>query len=172
MAVSKKMDTFANVAAIIVAESVAGTVAYAKFAFPFSIQDKTALLLARIEYWFGNMSKLDAEANAIYGALIAAPSVVDLTVQSDPVMIDSARVQRVDFGTAGSGQLINQPFVKDFSDLPGGGLLVAPSPLYAAVQGVGASSAVSLWMRMYYTYMQLSTEEYWQLVESRRIISS
>lgn len=172
MAATKKIDTFANVAAINVAEATAGTIAYAKFAFPFSIQDKTALLLSRIEYWFGNVGKLDTTTDAIYGGLIAAPSIVDITVQSDPVMIDSARIHRLDFGTAGSAQLLTQPFIKDFSDLPGGGLLVAPSPLYAAVQGLGASDKVNLWLRMYYTYMQLATEEYWQLVESRRIISS
>lgn len=169
---SKKLDTFANVAAINAAETVAGTIAYAKFAFPFSIQDKMALLISRIEYWFGNVSKLDTTTDAIYGALLAAPSIVDVTVQSDPVMIDSARIQRLDFGTAGSAQLLEQPYIKDFSNLPGSGLLVAPSPLYAAVQSVGASSAVSMWLRMYYTYMELSTDEYWQLVESRRIISS
>lgn len=166
------MDSYANVAALFVTEAVAGTIAYARFAFPFSIMDKMAILVSRIEYWFGNLQQMNSAGDAIYGALLAAGSVVDVTNQADPIIIDSMRLQRLDLGTAASGIIQSFPWVKDFSDLPGGGLLMAPAPLYAAVQGVGGAGTVNLWMRLYYTYMSLSTEEYWELVESRRIISS
>lgn len=172
MASKAKVDTFANVAAIQVSEAVAGTTAYAKFAFPFSIMDKMAILVSRIEYWFGSLNQLNSSFDAVYAALLAGSSIVNINNQADPVMIDSCAVQRIDIGTAASGFFNISPIIKDFSDLPGSGLLMAPSPLYAAVQSTGAGGVMNCWMRLYYTYMELATDEYWQLVESRRIISN
>jgi hypothetical protein len=61
--------------------------------------------------------------------------------------------------------------VKDFAALPGGGIITPPSPLYAFLGSTGAAATLTLAVRFYYTYKSLSTEEYWELVETRRIIS-
>jgi len=167
----KIIDQYANLAAINVVETAAGTLTSAKFSFPFSIMDKMALLVSRIEYWPGAIEQLNSTGDYILGGIIAAASVLDLRDQSDPLVIDSFSLGRLDQGTAATGHLINMPWVKDLSNLPGGGILLAPNPLYVAVKGSGAAGVVSLWVRMYYTYMELATDEYWQLVESRRIIS-
>lgn len=167
-----KIDQYANIAAVYVTEAVAGTQASAKFAFPFSIMDKMGLLVNRIEYWIGNLTQMNSSSDAIYCGLCAASSVVDLTNQADPAIIDTARIQRIDLGAAASGFFVMQPHTRDFASLPGQGILVAPNPLYAIIQGVGCGAVVSMWMRVFYTYMEMSTDEYWQLVESRRIISS
>jgi hypothetical protein len=103
---------------------------------------------------------------------MAASSVVDVNNQADPLIIDSSRMARLDFGTAASGNFFLQPYIKDFADLPGGGLLVAPAPLYAAVKGVGCAGVTGCQIKLFYTSIELATDEYWQLVESRRIISS
>jgi len=171
MAAKSKVDTYANVAAISVTEAVAGTTAYAKFAFPFSIMDKMALVIQRIEYQFGALQQLNGTTDKVVVALTAASGVVDLDNQADPLIIDSARITRLDLGAAASGILLQLPYVKDYTNLAGGGLLVAPSPLYAAIQSTGAAAVMAAWVRMYYTYMELNSDEYWQLVESRRIIS-
>lgn len=169
---SKKMDVYANLAAVKALESAANTLSYALFDFPFSIMDKMGLLINRVEYFFGSISQLNTTGDECIVGLIAAKSISDPTVQNDPVMLDSMKIERDDFGTAASGTINWQPLIKDFSALPGGGILVAPSPLSAFIKATGAAAACQCWIRMYYTYMSLSTEEYWQLVESRRIISS
>lgn len=168
----KKIDSYANVAAIKVVETAANTQTAAKFAFPFSIMDKMALVIQRIEYILGGLTALNSSGDGLYLALTASATLKDITDQADPLMIDSYRHVRLDMGTAASGLILEQPFIKDFTNLAGGGLLVAPSPLYAMAEGVGLASASSSWMRLYYTYLELSSDEYWQLVESRRIISS
>lgn len=168
----KVQDRFANVAAINVIEPAAGTPGYEKFNFPYSILDKMGLLISRIEYWFGSLPQLNSGGDNIIAGLTAQSPVVSLTNQSDPSIIDTARLLRLDYGAAASAELHFQPTLKDFSNLPGGGILVAPAPLYGAVVSTGAGGAMSCWIRLYYTYMELSTEDYWQLVESRRIISS
>lgn len=168
----KTIDKYANVAAMTLTEAVAGTFISAKFTFPFSIMDKMALLISRLEYWPGGLNQLNSSGDYILGGLLAASSVVDMRVQSDPLVIDSFSFGRIDLGAAASGVFVNMPWIKDFSTLPGGGILVAPNPLYLGLLSSGAAGVTNLSIRLYYTYMELETDEYWQLVESRRIISS
>lgn len=173
MATKAKADSQANVAAILVTESAANTFTSAKFNFPFSVMDKMALVIQRIEYWMGGINAgYNGTGDWTIMGLAAAASLVDIEVQSDPLLIDSVKYLRLDYGTAASGFLLQQPFIKDFTTLEGGGILVAPSPLYAVIKGLGEAAATSCWMRMYYTYKEMATDEYWQLVESRRVISS
>jgi hypothetical protein len=169
---TKSKDQYANIAAVNVNEAVAGTAAYARYAFPYSVTDKVAILISRIEYWFSSLTNLNSSTDNVIAALCAASAVVDLANQADPAIVDSTRVVRVDCGAAASGILVNQPFIKEFSSLPGGGILVAPSPLYAAVKSDGAAAVMGCWIKLFYTYKELATDEYWELVESRRIISS
>ena len=165
-------DSYVNVAAVKVQETAANTFTAAKFAFPFSIMDKMGLIINRIEYWFEAMAQMNSVEDSIHALLTAASSVVDITNQADPLIIDSYRIVREDVGVAASGLYVLQPFVKDFSALPGGGILVAPSPLYAAIKGTGCAAVTACWLKLFYTYIELATDDYWQLVESRRIISS
>lgn len=172
MAAKTKIDSYANVAALKVTESAANTQTSTKFAFPFSIMDKMGILMHRIEYEVTNGANLAASVDRVTMALTTAASVTDITDVTDPQIIDSVRFTRYDFGAAASGILLRQPFVKDFSSLPGGGVLMAPNPLYMMVEGFSVAAAFIVQVRLYYTYMNMTTEEYWQLVESRRIISS
>ena len=173
MAGKSTIDSFANIAAVSVTEVTAGVLAYTKFNFPFSILDKIGLIISRIEYWPTiTLNLLNSTTDSFTMGLIAATSIVDIANQADPGILDTSRVMRIDFGTAASAIYVNNPWIKDFSALPGGGILTAPSPLSAAVQSSGAQGAMSAWIKLFYTYKELTTEEYWQLVESRRIITS
>lgn len=167
-----KVDQYSNVAAIYIQESAANTQTSAKFAFPFSIMDKMALVIQRLEYIIGNTpGAFNGSTDLGTMALTAAATIVNIWNQADPLMIDSYQVTRVDIGAAATGFYLNQPYVKDFTNLAGGGLLVAPSPLYGMIQGSGCAAALNGWIKVMYTYLELNSDEYWQLVESRRIIS-
>lgn len=173
MAAKSKTDSYANIAAVSVNEATPGVLATAKFAFPFSIMDKMGLIIQRIEYFFSGLSQLNSDGDFCHvGLTCGIPSTGTLLSQSDPLVLDTCQILRKDFGTAAAGALFNNPFTKDFTNLTGGGLLVAPNPLYAAVISSGAAGITGVWVKLFYTYMELSTDEYWQLVESRRIISS
>ena len=169
---TKKNDTFANFAAVRVAESAANTFTATKFAFPFSIMDKMALIISRIEYWLQTPDSPNSTADTISMGISASAVLADTSNQADPLIIDNMYMMRVDYGTAANGTIYQAPYIKDFSNLVGGGLLVAPSPLYAWIVGSGTSKVNSAWFKLFYTYIELATDEYWQLVESRRIISS
>jgi len=172
MAATKKGDSFANLAAVHPTEGSAGTANFAKFAFPFSIMDKMALIISRIEYWPGSLGGLNTSLDYLLCGVSIASTITDLTNQADPAIVDSLRLMRVDIGTAASGLLLGEPMIKDFSSLAGGGLLVAPAPLYGFVISAGAGGVMDAWVKLFYTYVELAADEYWQLVESRRIIST
>lgn len=172
MAAKSKADSFSNVAAMLVLESAANTQTALKFAFPFSIMDKMALIIQRIEYIMQGLGQLNSTLDYTIAAITAGSVLADMRVQTDPLMVDSVMYTRLDIGAAASGSIMRQPFIKDFTNLPGGGLLVAPNPLYGMVQASGAGGVTSCWFRLFYTYIEMNTDEYWQLVESRRIISS
>jgi hypothetical protein len=173
MAKGKVVDTFANIACLTVVESAANTMTATKFAFPFSIMDKMALVINRIEWDFTAwITALAASADQLRAAITCASTVSDITNGADPLIVDAFRMIRYDMGAAASGWVRETPYIKDFSSLPGGGILVAPNPLYLMIQGASAAAAGTVMARLFYTYMELETDEYWQLVESRRIISS
>jgi len=166
------LDTYANMAAVTATPSVADEFAATKFAFPFSIMDKIGLLVSRIEYFLNAIGSLNSATDYIYTGLASAATLVDPGEPSDSLIIDSIRVIRTDLGAAASGVLVDFPLVRDFSTLPGGGLLVAPAPLYLWTKSSGAAAVMPVQCRLWYTYMELAADEYWQLVESRRVISS
>lgn len=166
------MDKNANVAAVAVAEAAAGTLASVKFNFPFSIMDKMALTINRIEYFFNTPGYLNSSGDYCIIGMCVASTLADANAQNDPLLVDSAVFERIDMGTAASGLFMSRPLVKDLSQIPGQGLMVAPAPLYAFIKSNGASNPCTGWVRMYYTYQELAADDYWQLVESRRIISN
>jgi hypothetical protein len=164
-------DKFANIAATYFAMTTLNTARFVKFDFPFSIMDKVGLLINRMEYIIGGLDKLNSTLDWAIGGLACASTVADTEDTRDPLIVDQYKLQRIDMGTAASGMIVEAPFMKDFSGLPGGGILVPPSPLYAFMDSDGASDVMTLRIRIYYQYLELSPEDYWQLVESRRVVT-
>lgn len=167
----KVVDKYANLAALHVTQSVANTAKYDSFAFPFSIMDKVGLLIHRIEYQVAGLQHLNTSLDCAEAGICSQKDLADPFDITVPSLIDYHVIIREDIGVAASGLLYEAVKVKDFSRLPGGGILVAPNPLYAFLHTGGAADVMNVRIRMYYTYMELAAEDYWQLVESRRIIS-
>jgi len=169
----KAKDSFANYAALTIVESAANTFTSSKFQFPFSIMDKTGLVIQRMEYDLTSFTgAFAATGDTLTFGICVAAAITDVDNPADPLIVDTARIRRSDFGAAASGLAMNFPIIKDFTNLTGGGLLVAPNPLYGFIKGISAGAAGTVAIKLFYTYMELDTDEYWQLVESRRIISS
>ncbi|GAH07378.1 unnamed protein product, partial [marine sediment metagenome] len=76
------------------------------------------------------------------------------------------------FGTAGTALILRKPFTKDFSSLPGGGILVPPNPIYIFAKGNALGSARTVTCRIFYTVRILKAEDFWELVELRRMIGA
>jgi hypothetical protein len=60
---------------------------------------------------------------------------------------------------------IGTPVLKDFSTLPGGGLIIPTAPLYVAMSSSGLASVGIMDVIMYYTFKQMSDADYIELVQ-------
>lgn len=172
-----KKDAFANIATLHVVESAANTLTYAKLETGIALFEKVAWLIHRIEFYLSTLdvAHFAAEADTCYWALLASNTLTTLiggNIVKEPSVIFGQRAKRTDWGAAATGLFIHDPYVNDFSTLPGGGLIVPPNPLYIAVEGNAAPQPFTVDIRMYYSNYQLAgADEYWELVESRRVIS-
>lgn len=165
-------DQYANQAYLKVVESAANTLTYEKLLTGISIFEKVGWVISRIDYLFTLLaSNFAAEADRVEFGLSTSDALSTISMANSPC-IDFNRVTRNDFGTAASGFLNKTPYAKDFSGLPGGGLLVPPNPLYIWVAGNALGAAVTVEARMFYTVKQLKTEDYWELVEIRHMIGA
>jgi hypothetical protein len=113
---------------------------------------------------------MDSTGDEVFFGLTVNPTIVNIANLADPLIVDLVNVQRLDMGTAASGNLHTFPIVRDLNYLPGGGILVAPNPLYAMIEGKTGATPMSVLIRMFYTSLEMSTDEFWQLVQSRRIV--
>lgn len=166
-------DQFANQAIISMVESAANTLTFKKLESGISISDKVAWVINRVEYFSSDFQDTNFNGKddlALFGLSVSNSwSAATLT---ETTIIDFNAVYRRDFGTAATGLFQTMPIVKDFSQLPGGGILVPPVPLYGWVSSSGVVNAITVVARLWYTLLTLTVDQYWELVEARRIISA
>lgn len=176
MAATAIADKFANLASVDVVESAANTLTFKKLEMGFSQFDKLAMILHRIEYYFFYSSAiLNGGGDSATAALTVSgnlTSLVSAGAYKDPAIVDVIQVIREDLGVAASGWFDHLPIRTSFTDFPSGGLIIPPNPLFLGVMGSGAAGPLSCAARLYFTIMKLDPSDYWELVESRRVISS
>jgi hypothetical protein len=168
-----KQDQFANIAHIQVTESAANTLTYKKLETGISLFEKVAWIIHRVAYYLDGGDFANFGGNGDYLEMGISTSDAPTAPSFDEAsFVDIYRMIRNDFGTAGTGTLWPSPFIRDFTNLPGMGLIVPPNPIYLWVKGTAMSAECVVDARLFYTAKTLRAEEYWELVEARRIISS
>lgn len=169
-------DQFSNIATITVTESAGNTLTYKKLETGISLSEKVAWLISRIEYMYTGYPADDfngGQDELHLGLSVSNSRASQVTADAycDPTLLDKYMIN-LGLRTAIGWAWIERPFVKDFANLPGGGILVPPVPLYGWAQGVGLVNATTTVIKLFYSLLQLSTDQYWELVEARRVISS
>jgi hypothetical protein len=158
---------------IVCTESAGSTLTFKKLETGISLFEKMAWLISRVDYFLhlGTLDLMVGAADAVYCALVATDQMTSLAL-TNAAVIDMLYLGTVLRGVAANLTIKECMVSHDLSTLPGGGLLVPPNPLYGAVVGGSLASAATITMKLFYTNYELSVEEYWELVESRRIISA
>lgn len=165
-------DKFVNQAYIEVVESGANTLTFKQLLTGISIYEKVGWIIHRIDYFFPvNDTQFAAKDDYVEFGLSVSDQIVAIGSQFS-ACIDHNELRRTDLGTAASGLFLKQPITKDFSNLPGGGMLIPPNPIFVYVGGNSLVGAVTLRGRMFYTVKTLKLEDYWELVEIRRMIGA
>lgn len=165
-------DVFVNQAFLSVVESAINTLTFNKLETGISIHEKIAWLIARIDYTLDlNPTNFAATSDAVDFGISTSDALSAINLGTTAA-VDFNTVTRFDIGTAASGFFAQMPIGKDFSNLPGGGLLVPPNPLYAWVKGLALGSVMTIRARLFYTVKVLKLEDFWELVELRRMIGT
>jgi hypothetical protein len=150
------------------------TLKFTKVEMGISIADKLAWVIARIEYMIEHFDDVyfNTKAdNLKVGLAVSQSFTAAQCYVNNELIVDMMKFERDDYGTAASGHLNIQPVIHDFSTLPGGGIIVPPSPLYLFAVGTGLAAITSNMIRIYYTLRELAADEYIELVESRRVLT-
>lgn len=168
---AKKTDAFANKFFAECTESAANTLTFQELGTAVDVFSKRAWVLHRLEYQIPAplMSYFAASDDKIAIALTSSNKMSSLLL-ADPAVIDLLDI-KPEFATAVGFQIRVEPFIRDFSSLPGGGLIIAPRPLYLAIKGTSLAGATQVRCRGYYTQMDLAADEYLELVDFYRILA-
>lgn len=171
---SKATDKFVNKAYATVTQSAANTQVYGEINFNIPTFDKVALIISKIEYHFATSAWAEMVANTdqmLFGlttnASLGAITVANL---SNPAVIDINYITNIVVGAVVSLTQVRDPLTIDYTNMPEGGIIVPPRPLYLFFNTAGFVAASTAYVILWFRYLGLSTEDYWDLVESTRVI--
>lgn len=162
-------DKYANVLHDTVAMSAPNTLTFQEIDVGLNLFDKTGILIHKIQADPSAIYQADMLTSADWAqfALVQSTSITFLNITERSV-IDLLEQIVTTHGAPASSQVIDIPLERDYTSLPGGGILIAPKPLYWAVQTAGFASALVTAFRLYFTIVKLKDTDYLELLESRR----
>jgi len=167
---AKKTDAFANKFYGEATETAANTLTFAEIQTNVDVFAKKAWVLHKLEWYLGPgaINAIDAADDVLQAALVSSNKMSALALD-DAGVIDLFELGQL-FNTAVGAELTLMPLARDFTSLPGGGLIIAPRPLYVAVKGTSLAAAQSVAVRGYFTAVDLNADEYLELVDFYRIV--
>ena len=165
-------DKYVNQAFLTVTESAPNTLTFNKLETGIPIYEKVGWLISRLDYFYAvNVTQFPAEGASLSYGLSAQDTLATVGLRNAAV-IDMNFIARHDIGVAASGLWRVTPIAKSFAELPGGGILVPPNPLYVFALGASLAAVQTVDVRMFYTVVKLKPEDFWELVEQRRMIGA
>ncbi|GAI82269.1 unnamed protein product, partial [marine sediment metagenome] len=161
-------DKYANVLTEKITMSAANTLTFQEVNIGLSLFDKAGILISRIEYQptGGTIADLETTGDLIGMAVATSDNIANLGVDQAAVVTYKSLI-RLDLGTAAAGWIFELPLVQDFSQLPGGGILITPKPWYIAMESGGLAAAGICTVRFFFTVVKLTAEMYFELLETR-----
>lgn len=185
MAVKKQLsDQYANIAYLKHTQIGVATLEFSRLDIVSGAllgDKKFGLLLQRAEFYtkaFDAMTDFALEDDYFLYGLCVTDSLADVGLQHPEVL---CQLKFGNYLRQSPGGAVNdivsfpaiEPIVLDFSAF--GGILVPADRLWLyqdTSNSAGAAAGNVLECRLFYTTLELSTEQYWELIEARRIITT
>jgi hypothetical protein len=170
----KNTDVYANIAYLNVVESAANTLTWARLdiAQMGFLQEKKFGMLIKKVAWVPSYAteQLLVAANDSFNMAITTSDAITVLSQyyAEVVLMRSKRIAW--YGAPANAIPYDVPYYDDLTSI--GGLLVPADRIYLGIQGVSLASACTIQARVYYSMVELAVDQYWELVESRHMIST
>lgn len=164
-------DQYVQNAVITVTESAINTLTFNELDTGVAMFEKVAFIIHRLQWYVDGsaMQELIAVTDRLDLALVGNNKMTVLDI-GDQAVYDFLTLLPIVTGTAANMVLEQLPTIRDFSGLPGGGIIIPPRPIYAAIKATGFAAVAGVHCRIQFTYKKLKAEEYWELVEATRMI--
>jgi hypothetical protein len=172
---TKKMDIYSNIVAVQALQTVIDAYTTAEVQIGVSLFDKVGLLLHKVEYdlWVSSMAQLRDVSNLYQVGLVSSTNVNGGNfTMLNPDVIDTLILIPVQDEAPTARIVYQSPVTRDFTGLPGGGILIAPRPLYVALDTNGFSAVAATIARITFSLVSLSDAEYLELLQTRRGFST
>lgn len=146
--------------------SAANVITFQPIRFGTGLFSGVALVIHRVEYHLtlGTVDQLVADSDEVEFGLTNRDDLSALTALNLNILDVNALHSKI-VGAVVSLWIFEKPMTKDFSTLPGQGLIIPTTPLYLAMDSVGLASAGIMDVVIYYTFKQMSDSDYIELVQ-------
>jgi len=156
-----------------VTQSAADTLTFSQVNLGIALFDYAGLIINRIEYFYSRaiFSELTTNADYVQAGITGADTIDDLGIVR-PQVYDVSTIFTYISGTPAVSSPWASPIVKDFSQFPGGGQLVPAQDVYIGMDSSGMSAVYACDVRLWYQIIQLKAEDYLELAQRLRVIST
>jgi len=164
-----KQDKYTNMIQASVTQSAANTLTFAEIDLGLTIFQKVGIIINRLEVFpgAGVWAAMPGSGDTFIYAITQSNLIASLSPAENAVVFRYQDYVQ-SYGTPATVMHYTDPITSDFTNLPGGGLLTTPRPLYAAVDSDSVAATPEIIFRMYFTIIELKADEYFELLESRR----
>ncbi len=164
-------EKYVNIANIYMAESAANTLTFRQLQTGIAVFAKTAMLVHRIEYRVtpASLTQMANVADELRVALVTTTSLVDLITQAAGIT-DMMEWKTQISGAPATQVWYNEPIVHEFGNLPSKGLLMPGTSVYGAIKGVSMTNPCVAYMRLYFSYMEMKGDDYFELVQATQAL--
>lgn len=160
------IDVYPNRVVDRVVMSAANVESFQQIRFGTGLFGGVALVIHRLEYHLmhASMIQLIDVADSLLFGLTNRDDLTSLAPQNLNIL-DTNMLSPIMAGSVVGIQISVLPIIKDFSTLPGQGLIIPPNPLFLAADSVGFATAAVVDLVMYYTFKHMSDADYIELVQ-------
>ena len=158
-------DQYANIAYTLVNQTAANTLFFQSIQLAVGLFQGIAMVLHRIYYmpFVAALRELVAATDSMTLAVTSSNRLAVIQDTNDPAIIDSWRWSciGVPVGT------METPYIRDFTNLPGGGKLIAANPIYGAMMSSGFGAVQGAAIKLEFTFIELADRDYMELIQAQ-----
>lgn len=170
-----KKDLWAQFIKMSATCSAANTLTFSQVSIGGAFFEYAGFVLHRAEYTFnaGPLDQMTATQDNVQAAITGSDNIASLDL-SYSELYDLVILNKIDAGAAANNTtfVFQKPIVHDFTGFPGGGMLVPAQDIFLGVDSSGLAGAAGVTARLWYTIKQLNAQDYFELVQRLRVLTT
>jgi hypothetical protein len=158
-----KLDQYSNRALMYVQMTAANTITFEQVNFAVGTFQGIGLILNRIEMHpnVAAYRELVANTDSMSLAMTTRDDLANLEPANQAVIASETLV-----GMGAAVEIQQVPLVFDYTQLPGGGLILPANPLYVGLNTAGFAAAATARFVIFYQFRQLTDKEYLEIIQT------